>query len=105
MNDDIFEGVADTLFIPLAARVEISKRFPEYFYDEKALGIGNTGAIQGIVKKSSEYSMVASVARYYNMDRFVSAFIEKNGTCNIVNLGAGLETMNDRVRRAGARFY
>lgn len=32
-----FEGVANTLFVPLVARINISKRFPEYFYDPKAL--------------------------------------------------------------------
>lgn len=32
-----FEGVANTLFVPLVARINISKKFPEYFYDEKAL--------------------------------------------------------------------
>ena len=32
-----FEGVANTLFVPLVARIHISKQFPEYFYDEKAL--------------------------------------------------------------------
>lgn len=34
---DNYEGVEDTLFIPLTARIIISKRFPEYFYDKKAL--------------------------------------------------------------------
>lgn len=28
------QGVADTLFIPLVARIYVSRRFPEYFYDE-----------------------------------------------------------------------
>ena len=32
-----FEGVANTLFVPLVARIAISKEFPEYFYDLKAL--------------------------------------------------------------------
>lgn len=30
-----FDGVEDTLFIPLMARNYVSKHFPEYFYDEK----------------------------------------------------------------------
>lgn len=33
MQDTAFEGVADTLYIPLVARVYVSKRFPEYFFD------------------------------------------------------------------------
>ncbi len=32
-----FEGVSDTLFIPLTARIYILKKFPEYFCDRKAL--------------------------------------------------------------------
>ena len=32
-----FDGVANTLFVPLVARINISKKFPEYFMDEKAL--------------------------------------------------------------------
>ena len=34
-----FEGVADTLYIPLTARIYVSKHFPGYFYDEKALSL------------------------------------------------------------------
>ena len=30
MQGKVFEGIADTLYIPLAARVYVSKRFPEY---------------------------------------------------------------------------
>ncbi len=29
----ILDGVADTLYIPLVARIYVSKRFPGYFYD------------------------------------------------------------------------
>ena len=32
-----FEGVANTLFVPLVARIAVSKEFPEYFMDKKAL--------------------------------------------------------------------
>lgn len=31
-----FEGVADTLYIPLTARIYVSEHFPEYFRDDKA---------------------------------------------------------------------
>ena len=30
-------GVEDTLYIPLVARIYASKRFPDFFYDEKSL--------------------------------------------------------------------
>ena len=37
MNE--FNGVADTMLIPMAARIYASKQFPEYFYDETALSL------------------------------------------------------------------
>ena len=32
-----FYGVEDTIYIPLASRIRISKKFPQYFLDTKAL--------------------------------------------------------------------
>lgn len=59
MVNTVFEGVADTLYIPLAARIYVSKRFPEYFCDSKSLEL--EGAIPGdsIQKGSNEHSMIA----------------------------------------------
>jgi O-methyltransferase involved in polyketide biosynthesis len=91
------QGVSNTLFIPLSARVFASKKFPEYFYDEKALSMEKYIPGDSIQKKSSEYSFMASVARYYNMDNMARSFISKHQTCNIVYLGAGLETAYYRL--------
>ena len=100
-----YEGVEDTLFIPLTARVNISKKFPEYFYDEKALEMESLISGKQIEKKSSEYSMIASVARYYNLNEMAQNFIDKYGQCNIVNLGVGLETSYYRIDRKNALFF
>ena len=91
-----FEGVANTLFVPLVARINISKKFPEYFYDEKALELEQY-LPQGVDKGASEYSNMASVARYFNMDKTVLEFAKRYTECNIVYLGAGLETAYDRL--------
>ena len=99
------QGVSDTLFIPLAARIFVSKKFPEYFFDEKALSLEKYIPDDNIQKKSSEYSFMASAARYYNLDLMVRAFIKKNGKCNIINLGAGLETAYYRLNEQSATFY
>ena len=99
------QGVADTLFIPLVARIHVSRRFPEYFYDEKALSLENFVPGDGIRRSSSEYMYLASVARYRNLDRIVREFAGRNGECNVVNLGAGLETAAFRLADCGARFY
>jgi O-methyltransferase involved in polyketide biosynthesis len=99
------QGVSNTLFIPLAARVFASKKFPEYFFDEKSLSIEKYIPGDNIQKKSSEYSFMASVARYYNMDCMVKSFISKHGKCNIVYLGAGLETAYYRINNQSVLFY
>ncbi len=104
MEDNILTGVEDTLFIPLNARIEISKRFPQYFYDEKALSISNQLHLETISANSSEYSMMASVSRAVTMDSIVNNYIEQNKKCNVVCLGCGLETMAWRVCD-GAHFY
>lgn len=107
MQDKAFEGVADTLYIPLTARVYVSKRFPEFFYDPKSLEL--EGAIPGdsIQKGSNEYTMIASAARYHNLDQIARAYVSEHPTCNIVNVGCGLETMFWRVGpdAPSARFY
>ncbi|HHX37635.1 MAG TPA: class I SAM-dependent methyltransferase, partial [Clostridiaceae bacterium] len=100
-----FLGVEDTLFIPLAARVAVSRRFPTYFYDAKALELANLEQISWINKRSSEYAMMSSVSRYYNMDRLASAFLTQHGGGHIISLGVGLESLNYRLSNPSAHFY
>lgn len=89
-------GVANTLFVPLYARIYVSKKFPEYFYDEMTLKI-EAQLPADISKGSFEYSNIASAARYYNMDNMIIKFIKENKICNIVFLGIGLETAYNRL--------
>lgn len=93
-----FKGVVDTLFFPLHARIEISKKFPEYFYDERVLSIEEL-LPKEIGIGASEYTNMASAARYYSMDRITASFVEKNDLCNLVYVGAGLETAFDRLEK------
>ena len=101
-----FEGVANTLFVPLVARIAISKEFPEYFYDLKALELEPDLPL-GADKGASQYTNMASVSRYYNMDKMVAAFAGKYEACNVVYLGAGLETAYDRLhgKNPGVNWY
>ena len=106
MNE--FNGVADTMLIPMAARIYASKYFPEYFYDETALSLESkipAGTFERIWKSSSQYTMLASVARYYNFDEMIKNFYAKHEKCNIINLGAGLETAAFRLPEIKAPFY
>lgn len=92
------QGVADTLYIPLAARIYVSEHFPEYFYDEKALSLKGEMPYDEIAAKSSQYFQMAGACRFFNTDRMIRSFISLNGRCNIVNLGCGLETSYFRIQ-------
>lgn len=100
-----FEGVADTLFIPLNGRIQVSKRFPEYFYDEKALSLEAAIPGSSLQEQTSEFNILSSAARYHGLDQIMQAFINAHPACNIVILGCGLETAYDRMKRKQAQFY
>ncbi len=107
MDNKKLSGVPDTLFIPLMARIYISKRFPEYFYDEKALSLEKLIPQNIITEKSSEYAMMGSASRAVNMDKIVAEFSNKNDNCNVVCIGCGLETIAFRLKDLSdkAHFY
>ncbi len=99
------KGVEDTLFIPLVARIEMSKRFPDFFCDQKSVSMENKLSAHKILEQSSEYSMMASVSRYYVMDNIVRNLIETKNIANIVSVGCGLETMAWRINKNDVQFY
>lgn len=98
------EGVPDTLYIPLAARIYSTQMFPEYFSDSVSLRF-KRDIPKSITDGSSEYSMLASVARYYNTDRMEREFVKRNGRSSIIHLGTGLETAYCRLADLPAHFY
>ncbi len=93
-----FESIADTLYIPLTARIYVSEHFPEYFRDEKALSLKNEMPYEEIASKSSEYYQMAGACRFYNTDQMIKTFIDQHEKCNVVNIGCGLETSFFRVK-------
>ena len=105
MSDSAFSGVMDTLYIPLWARIYVSKKFPHYFFDPKALELEAKIPEELRIRKSNQYQQLANVSCYFNMDRIVKSFIEQRGEVNIVNLGCGLETNRWRIADPRATFY
>jgi O-methyltransferase involved in polyketide biosynthesis len=99
------QDVSQTLYIPLISRIYVSKLFPEYFYDEKAMSLETAIPNEIIQNRPSEYFHIASVARYYSIDRIINNFIDTHKECNIINLGAGLETCYFRLNNQRALFY
>ncbi len=96
--------VENTLYIPLAARAYVTKRFPEFFNDEASALLDDK--IPASVKEgSSEYTMMASVCRYHITDEMERKFASEHPGCNIVHLGTGLETAYLRLKDINAHFY
>ena len=105
MNDtSSLQGVEDTLYIPLYARIYASKRFPDYFYDEKALLLEHNISLKTIAQNTFEYFNMASVCRQQIIDKKIISFLEDNHACNVVFLGAGLETAYFRIRNNSSNF-
>ena len=100
-----FQGVPDTLFIPLSARIYVSKRFPDYFHDPKCLELEKALPENKLRNRSNQYQNFANVSCCFNMDRKVCNFIAEKGEVNIVNLGCGLDTSYWRIDDPRAAFY
>lgn len=99
------KGLEDTLYIPLMARIYASKKFSEFFYDEKALSLESFIPTNEIKENSTEYFYMASVCRQYTIDKKIREFIETNDLSNVVFLGAGLETAYSRIGNKKVNFY
>lgn len=97
-------AIAKTLFIPLAARLYATQKFPEYFHDDVILRLREK-IPENFMKISSEYEMLASAARYHETDLMIREFISAHGVCNVVNLGCGLETLAFRIDDGQAKVY
>ena len=97
------QGVADTLYIPLTARIQVPEGFPDFFYDEAAQEKDlQDGSIE---KNSGQYFYMESVCCYHVVDSNVREFKAKHEKCNGVNLGAGLEISYFRLKLECAVFY
>lgn len=99
------KGLEDTLYIPLMARIYASKKFPEFFYDEKALSLESFIPTNEIKENSTECFYMASVCRQYTIDKKIRRFIETKDLSNVVFLGAGLETAYNRIGNKTVNFY
>ena len=104
-NDKLLNGVEDTLYIPLIARIYVSEKFPKFFYDKKALSLKQYIPENNIVNNSNEYLYMASVCRQYTIDEKIIEFLNKNHESNTIFLGSGLETAYNRINNTTANFY
>ena len=104
-KENTLNGVEDTLYIPLIARIYASEKFPKFFYDEKALSLKQYIPTNSIEKNSIEYFHMASVCRQHTIDKKVNEFLRPDRQSNVVFLGSGLETAYNRIGNNEDNFY
>ena len=98
--------VEDTLFVPMLGRIYASEHCPNVLYDQKALELKNKLPTDLLGKGGqSQYTLLASAVRSYNMDRTVQAFLEHSPDGVIVQLGCGLETAYYRCDNGHTHWY
>lgn len=98
--------VEDTLFVPMLGRIYASEHCPNVLYDQKALELKNKLSTDLLGKGGqSQYTLLASAVRSYNMDRTVQAFLEHSPDGVIVQLGCGLETAYYRCDNGHTHWY
>lgn len=73
--ENLLNGVEDTLYIPLVARIYASEKFPQFFYDEKALSLKQYIPTDDIKNNTTEYFYMASVCKQQTIDKKVVKFL------------------------------
>lgn len=91
--------VQETLLMPLIGRVEISKKHPDFFKDEKAEEIFkkldfNKGRAR---RTMGEAGLLSMAVRAMKLDQAIKDFVYYHPKATILNVGAGLDTAFWRV--------
>lgn len=98
--------VSETLYVPMGGRIYASERFPNVFYDSKALELKLCIPKEALNdKRQSQYTFMASASRCKNIDNCIKHFLKRNPSGIIVELGCGLETTYFRMDNGQARWY
>ncbi|ACV23399.1 O-Methyltransferase involved in polyketide biosynthesis [Slackia heliotrinireducens] len=98
--------VSETLFVPLAGRIQISQQKPNILHDAKALELKSRVPAELLNKgKQSQYTLVASASRAANLDRYIQTFRLRHPDGVIAQIGCGLETAFYRNDDGYAVFY
>lgn len=99
--------ISETLFIPLAGRIYVSKQHPKLLNDTKALEIESQIDKEYLsLKHADEYSLLASAVRNSNFYRIIQAYLnEKQHDVAIINLGSGLDTTCYRMNLGSNNWF
>ena len=90
-------GVPETMLIPLWAKA-IEEQQPEpIIHDKKAAEILNNLDYDFAKFKDSKLSQIGVVIRTEIIDQALTAFLDKHGKSNVINIGAGLDTRYTRL--------
>jgi O-methyltransferase involved in polyketide biosynthesis len=99
--------VQRTLFLPVIARAQESKKAKPILVDLAAIEIAErvNFDFKNLSSSASELSRIALIARCTCFDRLIKDFIRRYPTGTIVDIGCGLNTTYDRVNNGLIKWY
>jgi O-methyltransferase involved in polyketide biosynthesis len=102
-----FHGMEASLLAPLWARAKFSREFPTLFNDEKAVALVDQLAYDFTAKDAALRleGVLAIVARAWQLDDKIRAYILKHPKASVINIGAGLDTTFYRVDNGSMQWY
>lgn len=99
-------AVSETLYVPMAGRIYAGRKYPHIVNDDKVFLLEKKiPAEVDIFKGQTEYTLIASATRSFNMDLCIKDFLTKNPNGVIINLGCGLETMYYRCDNGKGTWF
>ncbi|MDD3122457.1 MAG: class I SAM-dependent methyltransferase [Candidatus Izemoplasmatales bacterium] len=102
-----FDGISDTLFVPLIGRIYATKHHFSLLYDKYAVDLESKIESQMLNQNCmNEYTLLASATRNHNFDQIINDFImNSKGKSTIINLGAGLDTTCYRIKKGDIEWF
>lgn len=99
-------AVQSTLLLPLIGRAEISKRFPNFFFDAKAIELVNNLEFdkRKAIRNMGQAGLIAMAVRAKKFDAAIQQFLHFHPKATILNVGAGLDTAFWRVDNEQLRW-
>lgn len=101
------DGVQATMLLPLRGRAKLSSRFPELYKNDSDLKMIDKLAYDftSIDQALGEYGNLTYVVRAKKIEQMITKFLTAKPKAAVVNVGAGLDNLFDRVDNGLVNWY
>ncbi len=99
------DNVSETLLLPLYARVEVTKEYPNYFNFSSSVEIIKKLDLEERNVRMYKFSSLCSGLRQLQSIEEVKIFLEKHPKATVVNIGCGLDDLFSFLDNGQIKFY